>query len=134
MPLLERIVTDLQRAAILVAENNVLVRNLISTILGNQGYLVLAAANHAEGLEIARGFKGEIRLLITRNSDLAQAIKGERPETRVILLSERVSAELREIAHKVDPAAFLRHGSLPRELVIAIEKAMDSSADSRSAN
>jgi CheY-like chemotaxis protein len=116
--------TELSRVCILVVENDVLTRNLISTILNNEGHFVLAAANNAEGLEISRTFLGEIRLLIAKSAEVAGTIVRERPETRVILLSGLMSAELKGIAQTVHPAAFLQHAALPQRLRDLTERAL----------
>jgi CheY-like chemotaxis protein len=121
---MERIVTDLNRTSILIAENKVLTRNLISTILNNEGHLVLAAANNAEALELSRTFAGEIRLLITKSGQLAETIARERPAMRVILLSASMSSDLEEAVRKVDPAAFLQRGALPPRLSERIQRAL----------
>jgi CheY-like chemotaxis protein len=109
---------------ILVVENDVLIRNLISTILSNEGHLVLAAANDAEALELSRTFAGEIRLLITRSGDLAGTVAGERPAIRVILLSPSTSSELKELVRNVDPGAFRQRGAFPRNLSDSIQRAL----------
>ena len=116
--------TELSRACILVVENDVLTRNLIGTILNNEDHFVLAAANNAEGLEISRTFPDEIRLLIAKSAEVAGTIVRERPETRVILLSGLMSAELKGIAQTVHPAAFLKHAALPQRLRDLIERAL----------
>jgi len=117
-------VTELDRTCILVAESDVLIRNLISTILSNEGHLVLAAANNAEALELSRTFAGEIRLLIAKSRDLAGTIGEERPAIRVILLLPATSAELKEVVRKVDPGAFPQQVALPRELREFIQRAL----------
>jgi hypothetical protein len=105
-------------------ENDVLIRNLIGTILSNDGYRLLAAANKAEAIELSRNFSGEIRLLIARNRDLAAAIGSERPATRVIELSGATWSELKEIVRKTKPGAFLREAKLPCRLSQSIHRAL----------
>jgi CheY-like chemotaxis protein len=116
--------TELNRACILVVENHVLTRNFISTILNNEGHFVLAAANNAEGLELSRTFVGEVRLLIAKSVEVAGTIAGERPETRVILLSGPTSSDLKEMARTVHPVAFLQQGALPEKLRDTIQRAL----------
>jgi CheY-like chemotaxis protein len=117
-------VTEPYDACILVVENDVLIRNLISMSLNNDGHFVLAAANHAEALELSRTFPGEIRLLIANNAGLAQAILAERPNVRVILLSAVTSTELKAIVRTVHPVAFLGETSLPKKLRDIIQQAL----------
>lgn len=116
--------TELDRTCILVAENDVLIRNFISTILSSEGYLILAAADDAESLDLSRTFVGEIRLLVTKSRELAGTILRERHEIRVILLSASTCAELKEIVRTVDPGAYLQHAALPHKLRDGIQRAL----------
>jgi CheY-like chemotaxis protein len=111
-------------ACILVVENDVLIRNLISMSLNNDGHFVLAAANQAEALELSRTFSGDIRLLIASRAGLAEAIVAERPNTRVILLTAVTSAELKAIVRTVHPVAFLGAATLPRKLRDVIQQTL----------
>jgi DNA-binding NtrC family response regulator len=128
---LERIVTELKRTCIVVAEADVLIRNLVSTILSTEGHLILAAANNAEALELSRSFEGEIRLLICRSRELATDILGERPNVRVILLTSATSSSLKEIVRKVDPGAYLRDAVLPVKLGDLVRRALTEEDFSR---
>jgi DNA-binding response OmpR family regulator len=121
---LERIVTDLDRKCILIAENDVLIRNLISTILSNEGYLVLAAANNMEALELSRTFTGDIGLLISKSSELAGLITAERPGVPVVLLSPSTCSVLKEVVRSIDPGAFLEQAVLPKKLTDSIQRAL----------
>jgi DNA-binding NtrC family response regulator len=107
-----------------MAENEVLIRNLVSTILSNAGYLVLAAANPLEAQELSRTFIGEIRLLIAKSRELAASIATERPGIHVIVLSPCTSLELKEIVRKVHPGAFLQQARLPQKLSECIQRAL----------
>jgi CheY-like chemotaxis protein len=53
------------QAVIMVADDEVLIRNLVILLLQQQGYFVLAATDGFEGLEISRQYPGTIDLLIT---------------------------------------------------------------------
>ena len=50
---------------VLVAEDDVLVRNLINVVLSRAGYAVLLAADGEEALQISRHYAGEINLLLS---------------------------------------------------------------------
>jgi CheY-like chemotaxis protein len=117
-------VTDPDNACILLVENDVLIRNLISMSLSNGGHFVLAAANHVEALELSRTFEGDIRLLIANSAGLAEAISAERPHVRVILLSAVTSAELKAIVRTVHPIAFLGEATLPKKLWDVIQQTL----------
>ncbi len=116
--------TEPERACILVAENDVLIRNLISTILSNEGHLVLAAANTAEALELSRTFASDIRLLVAKNRELAETIAKERPGMRVVLLSPSISLELKKIVREVAPGAFRQQATFPLRLRESIQRAL----------
>ncbi len=90
-------------SVILVAEDEVVVRNIVCLLLNKEGYQVLAAADGAEALELAREYRGEIDLLVTDvkmprmdGLSLAEQIIRERPGIRVLLMSGIVSGEIRE--------------------------------------
>ena len=118
--------TESNRTCILIAESDVLVRNLIGTILNKEGYFVLAAANDVETLELSRTYTGNIRLLVTARTELAEAIIAERPTTRVILMSADICLELNRIIERVDPGGFLQDAALPSKLYDAIRRALAS--------
>ncbi len=79
---------------VLLAEDEESIRNLISELLANNGYKVLAAKNGAEALEIGRRHSGPVHLLLTdvmmvemSGPALAKQLSGFRPETRVLFMS-----------------------------------------------
>ena len=88
---------------ILVAEDEVVVRNIVCLLLQKEGYQVLSAANGQEALDLAREYHGTIDLLLTDvkmpgmdGLVLAQHVIAERPGIRVLLMSGKLSAEIRE--------------------------------------
>jgi CheY-like chemotaxis protein len=97
---------DLQRLGvnqpiILVADDEPLVRNLVTLLLQREGYIVLSAADGHEGLELSRKYPGQIDLLITdvdmprmNGTDLAGHLQEERPEIKVLVMS---GADMSEI-------------------------------------
>ena len=83
---------------ILVAEDEVLVRNFARHILEAEGHDVLAAADGAEALEISRHYTGTIDLLITDivmprldGLGLIRQILQERPGLRILIISGALS-------------------------------------------
>ena len=79
---------------ILVAEDEVMVRNLARHILEAEGHEVLAAADGAEALALSRGYTGAIDLLITDvmmprldGFGLIRQILQERPNLRILVMS-----------------------------------------------
>jgi len=86
---------------VLVAEDDVFVRNLINTVLTRAGYSVLLAADGTEALELSRHFAGEIDLLLSDvmmpgidGLKLAAQIHEERPGTPALLISGKTSSEI----------------------------------------
>lgn len=53
------------QSVILVADDEALIRNLVTLLLQQNGHLVLSAANGHEGLELSRRYPGTIDLVIT---------------------------------------------------------------------
>jgi CheY-like chemotaxis protein len=88
---------------ILVAEDEVVVRNIVCVLLQKEGYEVLSAADGKEALELAREYNGTIDLLLSDvkmprmdGVSLAENMIKERPGIRVLLMSGQTSSEIRE--------------------------------------
>jgi DNA-binding response OmpR family regulator len=86
---------------VLVADDDVLVRNLVTILLQRGGYVVLAAADGQEGLELSRNYPGRIDLVITdmkmprlNGMDLVGHLLIERPGIKTIVMS---GSEMNEI-------------------------------------
>ena len=86
---------------ILVADDEALIRNLVTLLLQQDGYFVLSAADGQEGLELSRQYPREIDLLITdvqmprlNGHDLCGHLLEERPGIKVLIMS---GADMREI-------------------------------------
>jgi DNA-binding response OmpR family regulator len=83
---------------VLLAEDDVLLRNLVRHTLERAGFLVFAAANGFEALALSQAYPGRIDVLIT-DMDMADMsgitiawhVRGERPETLIIVLSRKVA-------------------------------------------
>jgi DNA-binding response OmpR family regulator len=86
---------------ILVADDEVMIRNLVTLLLQAKGYIVLSASDGQEALELSRKYPGKIDLVITDVSmprlngmNLCMHLLEERPGIRVIVMS---GADMREI-------------------------------------
>ena len=82
---------------ILVAEDEVMLRNMIRAVLSREGYEVLIAADGIETLEVSRAHQGHIDLLLTDvempqldGIGAHQQIRGDRPGTKVLFMSGAV--------------------------------------------
>ena len=96
---------------ILVADDEVMIRNLVTLLLQAHGYVVLSASDGQEGLELSRRYPGTIELLVTdiemprlNGMDLCAHLLEERPGTKVIVMSGK---EMDEIVSKNANLPFL---------------------------
>ena len=86
---------------ILVAEDDVVVRNLINTVLTRSGYAVLLACDGMEAIQISRRHKGAIDLLLSdvtmprmNGLELVKRLRQDRPGIKALLISGRTSSEV----------------------------------------
>jgi DNA-binding response OmpR family regulator len=86
---------------ILVADDEVMIRNLVTLLLQENGYTVLSASDGQEALELSRKYPGTIDLVITdvemprlNGMDLRAHLLEERPGIKVIVMS---GADMSEI-------------------------------------
>src|SRR5271169_5819438 len=99
------------QTVILVADDAVLIRNLVTLLMQQEGYFVLSAADGHEGLELSRRYPGSIDLVITdvqmprlNGTDLCAHLLEERPGIKVLLMS---GADMREIVSQNIDLPFL---------------------------
>ena len=86
---------------ILVAEDDVVVRNLINTVLTRSGYMVLLACDGLEAMQLSRHHTGQIDLLLSDITmprldgvELVKRLRKERPGLKALLISGRTSSEV----------------------------------------
>jgi DNA-binding response OmpR family regulator len=79
---------------VLVADDNALIRNLVTLLMQQEGHFVLSAADGHEGLELSRQYPGTIDLLITdmimprlNGADLCARLLEERPGIKTLVMS-----------------------------------------------
>jgi two-component system, cell cycle sensor histidine kinase and response regulator CckA len=111
---------------ILVAEDEVLVRNFARIVLESEGYFVLSANDGEEALYISRQYPGTIHALLSDvkmpNTDglqLREQILFERPGTKVLLMSGQMESPSESIP-------FLRKPFGPAVLKERIRQLLDS--------
>ena len=82
------------RTVVLIAEDDVIVRNLVRTVLQEEGYFVLVACDGKEALILSRQYPSTIHALLTDvkmpkldGLELRQMILEERPGIKVLLMS-----------------------------------------------
>jgi DNA-binding NtrC family response regulator len=89
------------QTVILVADDEVLIRNLVTLLIQREGHFVLSAADGQEALEISHQYPGIIDLLITdirmprmNGTNLYSHLVEERPGIKVLVMS---GADMNEI-------------------------------------
>jgi CheY-like chemotaxis protein len=89
------------QSVILVADDDLQVRKLVTRLMEQDGHFVLSAADGQEALELSRRYAGSIALLITgvrmprlNGTDLCAHLLKERPEIKVIF---SINADLSEL-------------------------------------
>jgi two-component system cell cycle sensor histidine kinase/response regulator CckA len=114
------------RQTILLVDDEEPVRRLLSTVLDNAGFRVLAASGLPDAMAMEAGHEGPIHLLITDlmmpdmdGRMVARAIIERRPSCRVLFISgyPADSVDLEGIA-----AAFLQKPFVPRALVTRVRE------------
>ena len=103
----DRRIPGARQAVILVADDAVLIRNLVTLLMQEEGYFVLSAADGHEGLELSRHYPGSIDLVITdvemprlNGTDLCTHLREERPGIRVLFMSGTDMSEI--VSQNVD--------------------------------
>ena len=89
------------QAAILVVDDNEIIRGLVRIFLQSEGYSVLSAADGRSALELSRKYPGTIDLVITdvemprlRGIDLVPYLLKERPGIKVIVMTGRQGTDI----------------------------------------
>ena len=89
------------KPVILVADDEVMIRNLVTLLLQESGYVVLSASDGQEGLELSRKYPGMIDLVVTdvdmprlNGMDLRAHLLEERPGIKVIVMSGSDMSEI----------------------------------------
>jgi two-component system cell cycle sensor histidine kinase/response regulator CckA len=86
---------------LLVADDEVMIRDLAQSALEEAGYFVLTAHDGEEALTISRTFPGDIHLVLSDVNmpkmdglKLREYMVAERPETAVLLMSGRIAGDV----------------------------------------
>ena len=108
-----------RETVILLAEDEPVVRNLVSLMLSKEGYSVLTAKDGQEALEICSRFKDPIHLLLTDKTmpqmnglELAESVLTKRSEIKIMIMSGETAET---ILNKNTPTHFYQsHSCRPR--------------------
>jgi len=118
---------------ILLAEDQDIVRELVTEVLTSNGYTVLLAQNGEEAVRVSEQYEGTIQMLITdvvmprmNGPDLARRILSARPQMKVIFMSGY--AEDAIVQHGVLDAGmhFVQKPFRPREMSRRIREVLDA--------
>jgi two-component system, cell cycle sensor histidine kinase and response regulator CckA len=109
---------------ILVADDEVTIRNIARLTLEEAGYFVLTAGDGEQALDLSRGFHGTIHVLVSDmvmpNLDgmaLREQILRERPTVKVLLMSGSADRPLRGVAFLPKPFETVELEQRVQELV-----------------
>ena len=120
---------------ILLVEDQEMLREMIREGLEEAGMQVLEARDGEEALTLARGFAGQIDLLLTdvvmpkiSGRELAETIIGERPELKMLFMSGYTSDIIARAGELEVGYSLLQKPFTIDELLARIEKVMNASA------
>jgi PAS domain S-box-containing protein len=119
---------------ILLAEDEVLVRDLVRTVLRSEGYTILEAAHGQEALAIARQHQGSIDLLITdvvmprmSGRELAAQLSLERKQIKVLFMSGYTDDAVVRHGLLMARVEFLAKPFSPSKLAAKVREVLDKS-------
>jgi CheY-like chemotaxis protein len=122
-------VHDPSSTVILLAEDDVIIRNLVRTMLTKQGYPVLTAADGVEAMEVCKEFSDAIHMLITNVTmprmdglTLSMKVREARADIKIIVMSGQTNADIL-YGNRLD--AFLRKPFAPATLLKTVQDLMD---------
>jgi two-component system cell cycle sensor histidine kinase/response regulator CckA len=117
---------------VLLAEDEDSVRAVAKEALERRGYRVLAAPDGPTALRIAREFDGVIDLLLTdvvmpgmNGRELAEALRRERPDTRVLFASGYTDDAVLLHGVRTDELSFIQKPFTPPALVQRVREVLD---------
>ncbi|HTH63700.1 MAG TPA: PAS domain S-box protein [Gemmatimonadales bacterium] len=126
------------RETVLLVEDESGVRALARRALKEFGYRVLEATNGAEALTVARGCDDQIDLLLTDvvmpemgGRELAQVLKQERPETRVLFTSGYPDSGGMALDVAESGVPYLPKPYTPNELAQKVREVLDGAGERR---
>jgi two-component system cell cycle sensor histidine kinase/response regulator CckA len=120
---------------ILLVEDMEAVRDITAKVLGRAGYTVLSAATPREALDLSRGHRDRIDLLLSdivmpemNGPDLSKRLVVGRPELRLLFMSGyAAAAPNRETGFDID-ADFLAKPFRPGDLLVRVREILDRQA------
>jgi len=130
--------SDRGSETILLVEDEDEVRTVLNQILVSKGYRVLQASSGEEALILSRLHRGAVHLLLTdvtmpemKGPELAQRLRAERPQTRVVFMSGYNDEQLSDSG--LESPICLQKPFSPQVLGEALRAVLDASAELRAA-
>jgi two-component system cell cycle sensor histidine kinase/response regulator CckA len=124
--------TKIAQDTILVVEDEESIRTLVATILQEQGYHVLAAADGMEALQSLQMLKGQCHLVITdvimprmKSAAFVEGVKAMRPDVRVLYMSGYAGDTLQANGVGED-TPFLQKPFLPTTLIEKVRELLQT--------
>jgi DNA-binding NtrC family response regulator len=118
---------------VLVAEDDVMVRNILVKILSHQNYEVLEADNAVEAMQLSRGFDGIIHLVVANESlktpgtrELFEQLQQSRPDLKVLQISGHPFHTLERRQALIPGAEFLQKPFHAKGLTDKVSKMLGS--------
>jgi len=119
-------------ATILVVDDEILVRDVITALLGKAGYRVLSADSGHEALSLCRRHTGPIHLALLdvvmpgmKGPELRERLLTEFPSIRTVFISGYSYDELGPQGVAVDERNFIAKPFTMRELLNAVSHALE---------
>jgi two-component system cell cycle sensor histidine kinase/response regulator CckA len=126
-----------RKEAILLVEDEEMLRNLSRMVLHKHGYTVLEAAHGAEALAICQSHEGTIDLMVTdvvmpilNGSELADCVAQLRPDTKVLYVSGYTDDAVVRNGVSADTVPFLHKPFTPDDLVAKVREVLDDNSAS----
>ena len=121
---------------ILIVEDDEAVRQAIAEVVQLYGWQVLEASGGVHGLRVFKNQRPDIVLadVVMADSDgfqLTARIKSISPKAPVVMMTAFGASELRQKAHEVGVSAFLHKPFETEELLVAIRRSLESSANEK---
>jgi two-component system cell cycle sensor histidine kinase/response regulator CckA len=118
---------------VLLVEDEPGVRLLTRMVLERAGYQVIEAKNGADGLRAWHAYNGQIDVVFTdvvmpdgmNGRELADKLRGMRPDLRVIFTSGYTSDFAGRELSLADRQSFLQKPATPKEMLDALRRALD---------
>jgi len=121
---------------ILLAEDEEPVRKIVSRVLTDCGYEVLAARDGAEAIRLFEASESPIDLLFTdvvmpgmRGTELASRLREARPDLRVLFTSGYVDTHHSELEHRGPGTGYLQKPVSYPDIARKVREVLDSAAE-----